>query len=438
MVKDADKFGEGYMTPTAQAVSAERLAPCLARRPILTKDEMVMGYEVLLRETSDSARSTSNLDQAPSSIVDAVKNVGLDVVCDGQFAFIGCSQELLLQDSLLDLASDKVRSDKIVIDIKAGTTVSAPLIEACERLRKKGYKIAIDNFRKGDDREQLLRFVDFVKVDYSVRGAEHAWRIVPAHAGKPYKMLAQNLDSWPEYKNAAKDGFKHFQGDFFLHPENMRVRQIQASQTSKLRLLQALSAPQLDLPLVEELIRHDASLCYRLMRYLNSPLLGLTTQVQSVRQAMNLLGERALSRWIRTATALSIGQAKSSHLVLASMVRARFCELIGLKVEHGNADLFLVGMFSLMDVILETPLEILMEGLAFDSSAKAVLLAMKNGGGARLSPVCDLMVAREKGDWERVAMHATRLNLSLQSVDGAYIGAMEWAHQMTKTANSQG
>jgi c-di-GMP phosphodiesterase len=272
-------------------------------------------------------------------------------------------------------------------------------------------------------------------VDFSHRGAEHSCRIA-AHAGKPYKMVAQNLNSQPEYKNAEKNGFKLFQGYFFLHPENMRVRQIQASQTSKLRLLQAISAPQLDLPLVEELIRHDASLGYRLMRYLNSPILGLTTQVQSVRQAMNLLGERALSRWIRTATALSIGQAKSSHLVLASLVRARFCELLGPKVDHGKADLFLVGMFSLMDVILETPLEILIEGLAFDSSAKAVLLAMKNGGGARLSPLCDLMIAREKGDWERVSMYAAKLNLSLQSVDGAYIEAMEWAHQMTKASNS--
>ena len=171
------------------------------------------------------------------------------------------------------------------------------------------------------------------------------------------------------------------------------------------------------------------------MRYLNSPVLGLTARVQSVRHAITLLGVQALTRWIRTATALSMGQPKCSDLMLASLLRARFCELIGTKVDHGNADLFLLGMFSLMDVILETPIGILLEGLAFDSSAKAALLAMQNGGGARLSPLCDLMVAREKGDWERVAADATNLGLSLQFVNQAYIEAMDWAYQMTKTAN---
>ncbi|MGB8014027.1 MAG: HDOD domain-containing protein [Terriglobales bacterium] len=432
------------MPSTVQAVSAERPAPCLARQPILTKDEKVMGYEVLfcetLRETLDSPRSTSNPDPVPGSIVDAVKNVGLDVVCDGHLAFIHCTPEMLLEDVLFDLPPDKV-----VAEIQPGIAVSAPVIEACERLRKRGYKIAIDNFRICDDREQLVPFADFLKVDLGHRGAQNPSQIVSsqmvnlqiasAHAGKPYKMLAQNVESRPEYRNAEKAGFTLFQGYFFHHPENMRVRQIPAGQTSRLRLLQAVSTPEIDLPLVEELIRHDASLCYRLMRYLNSPLLGLTAPVQSVRQAINLLGEQALTRWIRSATVLSIGQPKCSDLVLASLVRARFCELIAAKVDHGGADLFLLGMFSLMEVIMETPIKVLMEGLAFDTSAKAALLAIKNGGGARLSPICDLIVAREKGDWERVTRYATNLGLPLQSVNRAYIEAMEWAHQMTKTAN---
>jgi EAL and modified HD-GYP domain-containing signal transduction protein len=426
-IENADKSPSVSMTPTAPAVSAEKPAPCLTRQPIFTKDEKVMGYEVSCRETSASAESAPNLGQAPGGIVDAVKNVGLDVLCDNHLAFIPCTHEMLVQDNILDLPHEK-----IVVEIHPGIEVDASLIEACGRLKKSGFKIAIDNFRKGDGREQLLALADFLKVDLGSRGAGHPSQIAAAHAGKPYKMLAQNVNSRAEYKNAERAGFKLFQGYFFLHPENMRVRQIPTGQTSKVRLLQAVSAPEIDLPLVEELIRHDASLCFRLMRYLNSPLLGLAVPVQSVRQAMSLLGERALTRWIRTATALSVGQPKCSYLVLASLVRARFCELIAPQVEHGNADLFLLGMFSLMDVILETPLEILMEGLAFDTSAKAALLAMKNGGGARLSPVCDLVVAREKGDWERVTTHATKLNLSLQVVNRAYLEAMEWAHQIMK------
>lgn len=97
-------------------------------------------------------------------------------------------------------------------------------------------------------------------------------------------------------------------------------------------------------------------MCYRLLRYLNSPLVGVSNTVQSVRHGITLLGERELVRWIRMATTLIMGQEKCSDLVLASLVRARSCELIAPKVNHGSCDLFLIGMFSLMDAILEVPM----------------------------------------------------------------------------------
>lgn len=420
------------MTSSAQAASVATLAPCLARQPILTKDEKVLGYDVLLGETSDDLRPTSGPGHSPSSVIDVVKHLGLDVVCDNHLAFIPCTQQMLLHDAFHALPHDKV-----VVEIPPDLAVSASAIEACERLRRRGYKIAIDNLRKGDDRELLVPFADFLEVDLRLRGVEDCVHIAATHARKPYKLLAQHVDSRLELKNAEKAGFTLFQGYFFHHPEQMRVRQIPASQASKLRLLQAISASEIDFTLVEELIRQDASLCYRLMRYLNSPVIGLATQVQSVRQAINLLGEQAITRWIRTATALSMGQPKCSELVLASLVRARFCELISPKVDRGGVDLFLVGMFSLMDAILETPMGVLLEGIAFDPHAKAVLLAIQNGGGTRLSPVCDLMAAREKGDWERVTTHATKLKLSLPFVNRAYIEAMQWAHELTKSSNTQ-
>ncbi|HSS96897.1 MAG TPA: HDOD domain-containing protein, partial [Terriglobales bacterium] len=323
-------------------------------------------------------------------------------------------QEMLLQDVFLALPFDK-----IVIEIQPDIPLDRPMIEACERLHQKGYKIAIDKFSRGDDREQLLPFASVVKIDCESDHSQFA-----LYKGKPYKLLAQNVESRSEFVDAKRFGFTLFQGNFFRQPEQMRIRQIPAGQTSRLRLLQAVSAPEIDFDLVEELIRHDASLCVRLLRYLNSPLLGFAAPVKSVRHAISLLGEKTLTQWIRTATALTLGQPKCSDLVLASLVRARFCELIAPNVEHGSADLFLVGMLSLIDAVLETPMEIVLEGLAFDPHAKAALLAIKNGGGTRLSPICDLMIARDKGDWERVATYTAKLNLPLPFVNRTYVEAM--------------
>ena len=184
--------------------------------------------------------------------------------------------------------------------------------------------------------------------------------------------------------NGEKNGFTLFQGYFFRHPENLRARRIPANQITYVRLLSAISKAEVDFTEIEDLIKHEPALCYRLLRYLNSPLLGLPSDVLSVRHALNLLGERESVRWIRMATTLVMGQEKSSDLVLASLVRARFCELIAPRIEHGNSDLFLLGMLSLMDAILSVPIGILIEELHLDPAIKAQLLCAKTKTGTKL------------------------------------------------------
>jgi EAL and modified HD-GYP domain-containing signal transduction protein len=168
-----------------------------------------------------------------------------------------------------------------------------------------------------------------------------------------------------------------------------------------------------------------------LLRYLNSPVLGVSSPVHSVRHAMTLLGERELVRWIRMATTLVMGQEKCSDLVLSSLVRARFCELLTPKIEQNKSDLFLLGLLSLMDAILEVPMGVVVEGLAVDEHTKAELLGAKTGNETPLSPLYKIMVARESGNWEQVTAHAKKLNLSLPFVNRAFNEAMGWARQMT-------
>jgi c-di-GMP-related signal transduction protein len=191
---------------------------------------------------------------------------------------------------------------------------------------------------------------------------------------------------------------------------------------------------KVDFAEIEALIKHEPSLCYQLLRYLNSPLVGLSSPVVSVRNALTLLGEREAVRWIRMATTLVMGQEKSSDLVLSSLVRARFCELISPKVEHGNSDLFLMGMLSLIDAILAVPIGMIVDELSLDANVKAQLLAAKSGKKTPLSPIYELMVAREVGDWGLVTRLGKQLNVSLSFVADASNQAMRWAHEMTSAA----
>ena len=248
-------------------------------------------------------------------------------------------------------------------------------------------------------------------------------------------MVAQRVETRVQMLEASAHGYRLFQGYFFRHPERMRARHSPASQTTHLRLLQVTSAAEVDLDAVEDLIKHDASLCYRLLRYLNSPLVGIPSPVRSVRHGMALLGERELVRGLRMATALVMGQEKCSDLVLASLVRARFCELVSPKIDHGESDLFLIGMLSLMDAILEVPMGLVVEGLAFDPAIKDALLGAKKGSETPLTPLYRLMLAREEGDWEEVTVQARKLNLSLALVNRAYNQSMVWAREVTAVAS---
>jgi EAL and modified HD-GYP domain-containing signal transduction protein len=255
---------------------------------------------------------------------------------------------------------------------------------------------------------------------------------MPASVAECWRKTVETRES---FGLAREYGFTRFRGYFFRRPENLRARQIPANQLTYVRLLGAIAKSDVNFAEIEELVKLEPALCYRLLRYLNSPVLALSTPVTSVGHALSLLGERESVRWIRMATTLVMGQKKSSDLVLASLVRARFCELIGSRIEHGKSDLFLLGVFSLMDSILALPIGILMDELSLDPDIKAQLLSAKTKSGNQtpLAPIYDLMLAREDGDWGRVTQLAKQLKLSLSFVAETSNEAMRWAHQITKS-----
>jgi c-di-GMP-related signal transduction protein len=417
------------MATPVQAVPSQKSSPCIARQPILTADETVIGYELFFRESQEQEDFSADAESATSATIDMLNFVGLGVLCDGRLAFINCTHQMLLSDYFALLPPSDV-----VIEIQETVPADENVLQACQRLKQAGYSIALDNFVPDDKREALVPYARFIKVDTNKVPSEDCAALAGRFAREDCLMLAQKVESRDQFVTARNNGFARFQGYFFRRPENLRARQIPANQATYVRLLTAVSRPTVDFAEIEALIKHEPSLCYRLLRYLNSPLLGLSSPVVSVRNALNLLGERESVRWIRMATTLVMGQEKSSDLVLSSLVRARFCELIAPRVEHGNSDLFLMGMLSLIDAILAVPIGIVMEELCLDANVKAQLLAAKTGKRTPLSNIYELMVAREDGDWGQVTRLGKQLNLSLSSIAETSNQAMRWAHDITSAA----
>jgi len=239
-------------------------------------------------------------------------------------------------------------------------------------------------------------------------------------------MLVEKVETQSDFMRAREQGFIYFQGYFFRRPEMLSTHDMPANRLNYLRMLQEVSRPDLDVPELEKLIKAEASVCYRLLRYLNSPAFGFMKEIHSVRHALSLLGERDVRRWVRLIAAVGAGQDKTSDLVLSALVRGRFGELLSPHVPHGQSDLFLMGLLSLIDVMLEMPMDAVLERVPLDQATKAVLL----GQPSVLRPVFQLMLAHESGEWDAASVLSASLQLDPEIVVGLHWQAQQWAREL--------
>jgi c-di-GMP-related signal transduction protein len=394
----------------------------IARQPILTREEQIFGYELLFRDGVENYFRAPDQDEASRSTLDSSILLGLDVLCGNRRAFVNCTRDVLLKDYITLLPSNQA-----VVEILETVTPDDLVLAACHRLKEAGYTIALDDFTIDDPRHVLTDLVDIIKVDLKRTSLDEATQLVQRYGPWRCRLLAEKVETREEFFAARKAGFLYFQGYFFCQPEVLSTREIPANRLHYVRMLQAVSREELDVREIEKHIKTEASLCYRLLRYMNSAAFGFSNEIHSVRHALSLLGEREVRRWVRLVATLGAGQKKSSEVVLSALARGRFCEVLSPKVQHGDSDLFLLGLFSLMDTMLETPMNVLLANVPVDQDTKTALL----GGSGRLSPIYQLMLARETGNWKNSAEFAQQLHLSESEVAEAYWQAMQWAREVT-------
>jgi len=396
----------------------------VARQPILSGEQKVFGYELLFRDGIEQYFRATDADAASRSTLDTSILMGVDILCDGRLAFINCTRDVLLKDYITLLPPTQA-----VVEILESVPADDLVIAACQRMRAAGYLVALDDFEVDDPREPLIPAADIIKVDLRATSIEQSAALIKRWGTPKRHLLAEKVETREEFVAAKNVGFTYFQGYFFRKPELLQAREIPANRIGYLRLLQAITRAEPDPREIEDAIKGEASLVYRLLRYLNSPVFGFTREIKSVRHAIAMLGEREVCRWIRLAVTLVAAQNKPTDLVLSALVRGRFCELLSPKIKHEGSDLFLVGLLSLMDTILDVPMGLVLEGISVDKETKAVLL----GQDSPLSPFYDLMLAQEAADWEKLGKLSAQLHIQEAFVAECRWEAMEWARQMTSS-----
>lgn len=410
---------------TSLALPGQRF---VARQPIFDSSRNVFGYELFFRNGVED-HFNADPELAARATVDSSLLYGIKTLCDNRRAFVNCTREVLLNDLIMLLPPEQA-----VAEILETVEADDQVVAACRRLKAAGYLIALDDFAPDDSRTPLCELADFIKVDLRATKPEERAGMMRRFGSSACHMLAEKLETPHEFHHARDLGFVYFQGYFFCRPELVIGREVPASRLHYLRLLEAVSRTEIDLDELENLLKQEPSISYRLLRYLNSPAFGAALEIRSIRHAMAVLGEWEMRRWVRLVVAVGAAEQKCSELVLMGLTRARFCELISIRLQS-NPDLFLLGLLSIMDAILDVSMDVLLEQLPVERAIKAVLLGPNlPGAKSPLQPMYQLMLAQESGNWAESSALATELELCDEEVNSIWWQALQWAQAATRGA----
>jgi c-di-GMP-related signal transduction protein len=383
----------------------------IAKRPILEANEHVCGYELLFRDGPESVFCNADSNHASLSTMDYSLAFGTGTVAGGKLAFVNCTRELLVTRLVTLLPPDTT-----VLEILEDITPDAEVLQACHHLRGLGYTFAFDDFLEDHLNSPFLDHVTFVKVDIRGNPQTAQVRIAKELGQRGLRLLAEKVETREEFEFLRQHGYRYFQGYFFCRPIMVETQDIPATQLNWLRLLSAISDPSLNLKQLEEIIRLEVSLSYRLLRYLNSAVFGLYP-VRSVMHALTLLGEHEVRKWAALVTAGMLGQHKTPELVRIAVVRAKFCESFA--PPQASQQYFLTGLFSLLDAMLERPMSQLVSELPISGECRTALLRGENFL-ARLLQACERC---ERGEFDS----ATSAGAECEAVFHSFRNATLWA-----------
>ncbi|CAK1905073.1 Cyclic di-GMP phosphodiesterase CdgJ [Vibrio crassostreae] len=401
-------------------------ATYVARQPILNRNKNTLGYELLFRDGErnaypahiESNRATYRL------IVENFLSVGLNPSIPSSRCFINFPYQSLIRRLPLSLPKDKV-----VVEILETCQPTDELLEAVKELYQAGYMIALDDFTSTPEWERFLRYTHIVKLDIMQMGLDEACDLVRAHQGKKFSFLAERVENEQEFQQAKEAGFKFFQGYFFSKPEIIKTKYISPEQVIAMELFQEVCKPDVDFQRVESIVAKDVALSYKLLRFVNTMSPRLEVTISSFRQALVYLGQEKLKMFVSLAVASYVSDKKPKELYGLSLQRAQFCQRMSRyqAFEGHTEQAFMIGLFSLLDALLDLSLENLVEQLPLCKSIKVALLRREGPYGTLLA----LEESFEHADWQQIDEHCADLGLSVDQVKTELTEARRWSHTVT-------
>ncbi|MDH5256615.1 MAG: HDOD domain-containing protein [Gammaproteobacteria bacterium] len=392
----------------------------IGRQAIYKRDLDVVGYELLYRPSPEVNSANGEFDGITATgevILNAFLEIGIETLVNDKFAFINLTQEYV--EGVIAIPFD---SGSVVLEILENIDPTPIVIQGIERLRSRGFTIALDDFVFDEHLMPLVPFADIIKVDImGLSDDELEAGIERLQQNFEGKLLAEKVETQAEFDMCKDLGFDYFQGYFLEKPVVVKGQKMPANKVATLQLLQRLQDTEVEFEELEAIIKNDASLSFKLLRYINSPSFNLGGNISSIKQALILLGLGTLKRWMMIVV-LAGESGKSKDLISKALCRAHMCELLAKLLKLKNQDqYFLVGLFSILDAMLEQDITDILKQIPLPEELNLALLEEKGNMGKILKCV----IAYEHGKWEDVRCGKVPVKI----IEKKYLESIAWANE---------
>lgn len=403
----------------------------IGRQPIFNLHEQVVAYELLYRSKNVNAFPMVDSDAATIDVlVNSFLSIGFEEVTKGKPGFVNFTENLLMSS-----IHEFLNPSQVVIEILEDVPLTAQLVERVIELKKQGFQIALDDFMMDDQVEvydELFEQIDYIKVDFLASSIVKRMEIENKVKEKfPHiQLLAEKVETRHQFEVAKSSGYVLFQGYFFEQPQIIRATDIPANAIQYIHIISLLKEEEPNIHLLAENIERDISLTYKLLQMINNSSKRSKSKVRSIKQAIVLLGVSNLRKWIYLLAMREIDIDADSDLfkevMCTSLFRAKVCEkLAKLAYKKNFSEYFLVGMFSLIDTLLQRPMNVILQQLPFSEAITNTILGFET----EMTPYLEFSIALSKLDWLRLEELAVQLNIQLVDIDLLYYEAIEWAEK---------
>ncbi len=398
----------------------------IARQPIFDKNEKVVAYELLFRGADEDAYSAGDGDQATRDvIVNSLLVFGLDRLTGHKPAFVNFTENMLKSELTASLPTELV-----TVEVLESIFPDSEVVAVCEKLKQSGFRLALDDFIFQPAYRPLLDLADVIKVDFRQTVGTDRLRVIAQVARAGMVFLAEKVETREEFVAARESGYSLFQGYFFSKPEVLSRRDIPGRSAHYLQIVNEVNSPDVDFGKLESVVSHDVAFSYKLLKFINSSAFGFNSEIRSIRQALVLLGRKEIVRWATLLALREYGQDRPEEILKASVVRAKFGELLAAKMclDPKCSDVFFLGMFSLIDALTGCRMADMLAELPLPAAIKDALLDV--GEQNCLHYLYRLILAYERGEWSRIPALLAAMGIDEQDVPAAYLKAVEWADSL--------